>query len=69
MTVNHIYETKKCLACGLEMQCKAYDIDKCDCNRITVSKEEQEYIRSMFLDCLCNMCLEKLKVEFHSLSK
>lgn len=45
--------------------CKANNISDCDCMQISISGEEQKYIDSKYVDCLCNKCLKELKYEYY----
>lgn len=59
------YQAGQCPRCGGDFICRANNISSCECMQLTISKEEQSYISSFFLDCVCNKCLKELKYEFY----
>ncbi len=59
------YQSIKCPRCGGDFVCKANAISSCDCMQLTISREEQEYIASRFIDCICNHCLRELKYAYY----
>ena len=59
------YQPVPCPRCGNGFMCKPNNIGSCDCAAISISKEEQEFIASRFLDCVCNACLKELKYEYY----
>jgi hypothetical protein len=61
------YQSESCPRCGGAFICKPNNIGSCACGAISISAEEQTYISSRFLDCLCNACLRELKYEYYLL--
>ena len=59
------YNPKNCTRCGTEFTCKPLDISQCDCMKIRISPEEQDYISSKAATCVCNKCLKELKLEYY----
>lgn len=55
---------KKCSRCGIQIECKSYNIKSCECSEISLIKEEIEFIHLKYQDCLCNKCLMEMKDEF-----
>ncbi len=54
---------KYCPKCAAQFECRANDIQNCQCNNIEFSTTEKEYIGTLYIDCLCRDCLLKLKQE------
>lgn len=59
------YQSHQCPRCGGDFTCKANNISSCDCMNLAISKEEQDFIATRFLDCVCVKCLQELKYEFY----
>ncbi len=57
-------KTKACARCKVQITCCVNDIDTCDCTKVPMEKEEHEFIKLLFHDCLCNDCLMDLKKEY-----
>ncbi|AFK02536.1 hypothetical protein Emtol_1387 [Emticicia oligotrophica DSM 17448] len=56
-----------CPRCGKIFVCKANNIHQCDCQSISMTFEENQYIREMVKHdetFLCLACLNELKDEF-----
>lgn len=60
--MNH--EPSFCPRCGVAFECNPQNISACHCSTIKLHKWEQLYIAAKFKDCLCNNCLNDLKIEF-----
>ncbi|WP_072998454.1 cysteine-rich CWC family protein [Mariniphaga anaerophila] len=54
---------KTCPVCNETFECRNDDILKCDCIEVILSKEDYEYVRSNYSDCLCKKCLINIKTE------
>lgn len=48
---------KICPKCNVEFECKADDIENCDCSKINLEKESLIKIEKMYDGCLCGECL------------
>ena len=59
------HPSENCTRCGNEFTCKPKDISQCDCMKIRISPEEQTFISSKALTCVCNNCLKELKLEYY----
>lgn len=55
------YTPINCPCCKGEFICKPKNISECDCMKIRLSPEEQDFIGENFSGCLCNSCLKELK--------
>lgn len=53
-------ETTYCKRCNAPFECKANDINKCQCNSIVLSKEIEAVIKKLYNGCLCIKCLTEL---------
>jgi hypothetical protein len=59
-----------CPRCNAVFVCKSNNVSQCDCQHITLTFDETQYIREQSLwdfegGCLCNACLLELKVAFN----
>jgi len=59
------HASENCARCGGEFTCKPNDISQCDCMKVRISPEEQDFISSKALKCVCNGCLKELKLEYY----
>lgn len=59
------HETKNCVRCKTEFECKSGSVLLCQCQTILLSTEQLEYINSLYDDCLCISCLYELRTEFN----
>jgi hypothetical protein len=57
------HEDRTCPRCGKRFKCSAGSILPCQCEGVSLSPEEFEYILSHYSDCLCAECLRALKAE------
>ena len=55
------HEIKACPRCNILFECKAGDINHCQCKNIVLSIEEMAFVESRYNDCLCINCLQQLK--------
>ena len=55
------HEIKNCPRCNNTFECKAGDINHCQCNFIELNIEERCFIEDRYADCLCAACLHQLK--------
>ncbi len=59
--------SENCSRCGTEFTCKPLNISECDCMKVRISPEEQNYISKKGSTCYCNNCLKDLKKEYYDL--
>jgi len=59
------FVAENCTRCGNEFICKPNDISQCDCMKVRISPEEQNFISAKALTCVCNSCLKDLKLEYY----
>jgi hypothetical protein len=57
------HETKNCPRCNAPFECKLGNVAECQCNGITFSEPEKDYISKSYADCLCRKCLLEIKHE------
>ncbi|HEY8781885.1 MAG TPA: cysteine-rich CWC family protein [Mucilaginibacter sp.] len=60
------HETKYCPRCKAPFECKVGSILLCQCQGLTFSEAERDYIRLTYHDCLCRNCLQVMKHEISS---
>jgi cysteine-rich CWC protein len=58
------HEEKNCPRCNKIFECKAGNINDCQCSNINLSVEEQSFIETKYQDCLCIDCLKDLKNKY-----
>lgn len=51
-----------CEACGSNFICQANNIENCFCNKIVLTPEVLQQMKTKFQHCLCESCLSKLKM-------
>lgn len=51
------HETKSCPRCHAAFECKVGNVAECQCNGISFSDAEKDYIAQSYADCLCRKCL------------
>jgi len=56
-------EQKNCPRCIKAFECNAGNIGDCQCNVISLTAEERDFITEKYTDCLCRSCLLELKNE------
>ncbi|UEG51036.1 cysteine-rich CWC family protein [Ferruginibacter lapsinanis] len=64
-----VHENKVCPKCSAGFECKVGTINLCQCSTISLSEAERGYIESLYTDCLCANCLNKLKDSYHQSKK
>ena len=55
------HEIKNCPRCNNIFECKAGDINHCQCRCVELNLEERCFIEDRYADCLCASCLIQLK--------
>lgn len=61
----HKHELKTCPHCNTAFECKSGDIINCQCEQITLSTAQREYINQRYDDCLCVNCLAELRQSYN----
>jgi hypothetical protein len=54
---------KTCPKCGNAFECRNDDILECDCIYVPLNDKEYQFIGERYDDCLCCVCLLKIKTE------
>jgi hypothetical protein len=54
-----------CERCGIMIECKAQLSEVCDCTKIKLDLNEAQYVSELHTGCLCNTCLEELKLAYN----
>ncbi|HEU4607380.1 MAG TPA: cysteine-rich CWC family protein [Chitinophagaceae bacterium] len=57
------HETKNCPRCLTPFECKVGNVAECQCNGITFTDAEKDYITRSYADCLCRKCLLEIRHE------
>ncbi len=57
------HELKDGPRCGTEFECKTGSITICQCQTVSLSGEQSDYISNHYDDCLCADCLDTLRSE------
>ncbi|QTE39048.1 cysteine-rich CWC family protein [Mucilaginibacter sp. P25] len=60
------HENKHCPRCKEPFECKVGSILLCQCQGISFTDQERDYIRLTYPDCLCRKCLMVMKHEISS---
>lgn len=58
------HETVTCPRCQRTFECRAGTILRCQCQDVTLSKEERTFIQQQYSGCLCADCLRDMKSAF-----
>ncbi|XDD45551.1 cysteine-rich CWC family protein [Leptospira sp. WS39.C2] len=61
---NQKHEEKICPNCLRIFECKVGSIQLCQCTKVSLTKDETEYLATQYNDCLCFQCMEKLAFEY-----
>jgi len=56
------HEEKYCPRCQAQFECKVGDVINCQCNAVTLTQDEAQFIYTQYHDeCLCALCMEEMK--------
>jgi hypothetical protein len=58
------HETVHCPRCKTAFECRVGSILQCQCQAVTLSEEEREYIGQHYSGCLCANCLHQVKTTY-----
>ncbi len=56
-------EVKLCPRCTKAFECKAGNIQDCECSQVELKQEQIDFIESQYNECLCKQCLFLLRQE------
>ncbi len=59
------HEMKNCPRCGEEFECKTGSISICQCQAVSLTSQQADYIAARFDGCLCAGCLAALRAEYN----
>jgi Cysteine-rich CWC len=59
-----LHEQKYCPRCSNAFECKADNVQECQCAAITFTEKEKAFIEERYKDCLCRNCLLELKQHY-----
>lgn len=59
------HEIITCNRCSKPIECKANNYTLCQCNEVSLTLSETEYISELQDGCLCADCLRGFKEEYH----
>mgnify|MGYP006272126445 FL=1 len=54
------HEPKNCPRCGTAFECRVGNIERCQCQVVTIPEEVAEGLQTEYGDCLCADCLKEL---------
>jgi hypothetical protein len=57
------HEPKVCPACQVIFECRAGNIEQCQCRTVKLELAVQQRIEDTYTDCLCVDCLRKIRKE------
>ena len=52
--------SKICQRCKDSFECKANDIENCQCASVTLTSKTQQYLSTTSYNCLCKKCLVEI---------
>jgi len=53
-------EYKICPRCSASFECRAAEVERCQCAEIELTAATRAYLKKTHYDCLCNRCLAEL---------
>ncbi len=53
---------KICSRCDKKIQCRVDSVKECACSQVELNRDCLEFLKKTKYDCLCNECLESIKV-------
>lgn len=59
------HETKTCVRCRRDFECKSGSILLCQCQTVVLSPAQLAWIAVRYDDCLCCNCLKQLRTEYN----
>ena len=59
------HDEKQCPRCNNLFECKSGSVLLCQCQTVTLTEKQLEYIASRYQDCLCAKCLMDIRVEYN----
>lgn len=62
------HEHMACPRCQRLFECKVGSINLCQCQSLTLTEAQQNYISSLHQGCLCADCLMELRTEYNHLT-
>ncbi len=54
-------KNRKCTHCLVPIECNTQDVTNCDCSKIKISTQVQNFLAGTYHKCLCNSCLQKFE--------
>lgn len=58
------HETVHCPRCKTAFECRVGSILQCQCQVVTLSEDERQYINENYNGCLCADCLQHMKASY-----
>jgi len=55
------HETVHCPRCKTIFECRVGNVLQCQCQAVTLSEDERQYINEHYSGCLCADCLQHMK--------
>ncbi|WP_461139260.1 cysteine-rich CWC family protein [Spirosoma pomorum] len=56
-----------CPRCQQSFECRVGSINLCQCQSVTLSDAQRQYIESQYTGCLCANCLQVLRTAYNRL--
>lgn len=58
------YESKNCPRCESDFECKVSSIHECQCSNVFLTASEQDYVATLYDECLCVNCMIDVLTEY-----
>ncbi|MFD2935849.1 cysteine-rich CWC family protein [Spirosoma flavum] len=68
LTLTAKHEHIACPRCQRSFECRVGSINLCQCQAVQLTENQQNYVGSLYQDCLCANCLLELRTEFNQLT-
>ncbi|WP_232541014.1 cysteine-rich CWC family protein [Spirosoma endbachense] len=62
------HEHTTCPRCQRSFECRVGSINLCQCQTLTLTDDQRQYINSLYQGCLCAACLHVLRSEYNQLN-
>lgn len=61
------HESVACPRCSRSFECRVGSINLCQCQAVTLTSDQRQYIDSLYAGCLCADCLLALRTDYNRL--
>ncbi|WP_420149120.1 cysteine-rich CWC family protein [Spirosoma sp.] len=59
------HEHTACPRCQRRFECRVGSINLCQCQAVTLTEAQRQYVNSLYQGCLCANCLRELRTEYN----